>query len=71
MAKFTEVIECLKNGGTAQRIAWDVTGDKEIMMQIPQRITKDIPSSKRIVFWFLFYVSLDLIRWGLKKDKDK
>ena len=42
MAKFTEVIECLKNGGTAQRIAWDVTGDKEIMMQIPQRIAKDI-----------------------------
>lgn len=42
MAKFTEVIECLKNGGTAQRIAWDVNGDKEIMMQIPQRIAKDI-----------------------------
>jgi len=42
MAKFAEVIECLKNGGTAQRIAWDVTGDKEIMMQIPQRIAKDI-----------------------------
>ena len=42
MAKFSEVIECLKNGGTAQRIAWDVTGDKEIMMQIPQCIAKDI-----------------------------
>ena len=42
MAKFAEVIECLKNGGTAQRIAWDVTGDKEIMMQIPQRIAADI-----------------------------
>jgi hypothetical protein len=42
MAKFAEVIECLKNGGKAQRIAWDVTGDKEIMMQIPQRIAKDI-----------------------------
>ena len=42
MAKFAEVIECLKNGGTAQRIAWDVNGDKEIMMQIPQRIAKDI-----------------------------
>ena len=45
MAKFAEVIECLKNGGTAQRIAWDVTGDKEIMMQIPQRIAKDIVTS--------------------------
>jgi len=42
MAKFAEVIECLKNGGTAQRIAWDVNGDKEIMMQIPQRISKEI-----------------------------
>lgn len=42
MAKFSEVIECLKNGGTAQRMAWDVEGDKEIMMQIPQRIAKDI-----------------------------
>ena len=42
MAKFAEVIECLKNGGTAQRMAWDVNGDKEIMMQIPQRIAKDI-----------------------------
>ena len=31
-----------ENGGTAQRIAWDVNGDKEIMMQIPQRIAKDI-----------------------------
>ena len=29
MAKFAEVIECLKNGGTAQRIAWDVNGDKK------------------------------------------
>lgn len=42
MAKFKEVIECLKNGGTASRQAWDVLGDKEIMMQIPQRIAKDI-----------------------------
>ena len=42
MAKFAQVIECLKNGGTAQRMAWDVEGDKEIMMQIPQRIAKDI-----------------------------
>ncbi len=42
MAKFNQVIECLKNGGTAQRMAWDATGDKEIMMQIPQRIAKDI-----------------------------
>ena len=42
MAKFAEVIECLKNGGTAQRMAWDATEDKEIMMQIPQRIAKDI-----------------------------
>lgn len=42
MAKFKEVIECLKNGGTATREAWDVLGDKEIMMQIPQRIDKDI-----------------------------
>ena len=42
MAKFAQVIECLKNGGTAQRMAWDVNGDKEIMMQIPQRIAKDI-----------------------------
>ena len=25
MAKFAEVIECLKNGGTAQRIAWGKT----------------------------------------------
>ena len=31
-----------ERGVTAQRIAWDVTGDKEIMMQIPQRIAKDI-----------------------------
>ena len=42
MAKFKEVIECLKNGGTAQRIAWHVEGDKEIIMQIPQRIAKGI-----------------------------
>lgn len=42
MAKFSEVIECLKNGGTAARQSWDVLGDKEIMMQIPQRISKDI-----------------------------
>ena len=42
MAKFSEVIEWLKKGRTAQRIAWDVEGDKEIMMQIPQRIAKEI-----------------------------
>jgi hypothetical protein len=42
MAKFAEVIECLKNGGTAARQAWDVRGDMEVMMQIPQRISKDI-----------------------------
>ena len=42
MAKFAEVIECLKNGGTASRQAWDVKGDMEVMMQIPQRISKDI-----------------------------
>ena len=42
MAKFKEVIECLKNGGTASRQAWDVYGNREIMMQIPQRIAKDI-----------------------------
>ena len=41
MAKFREVIECLKNGGTATRQAWDVLGNKEVMMQIPQRIAKD------------------------------
>ena len=42
MANFAEVIECLKNGGTATRQAWDVLGNKEVMMQIPQRIAKDI-----------------------------
>lgn len=40
MAKFSEVIECLKNGGMASRQAW--TGNYEVMMQIPQRISKDI-----------------------------
>lgn len=41
MAKFKDVISCLKNGGTATRQAWN---DKniEVMMQIPQRIAKDI-----------------------------
>lgn len=41
MAKFKDVISCLKNGGTATRQAWS---DKniEVMMQIPQRIAKDI-----------------------------
>ena len=29
---------------------------------------KDIPFWKSSVCWFLFYVSLDLIRWGLKKE---
>ena len=42
MEKFSEVIECLKNGGTAFRLAWGDNGSKEIMMQIPQRIAKDI-----------------------------
>ena len=42
MAKFAEVIQCLRHGGTAARQAWDVSGNKEIMMQIPQRIAKDI-----------------------------
>lgn len=42
MAKFAEVIECLKNGGTANRMAWIANGDKEIMMQVPQRISKEI-----------------------------
>lgn len=42
MAKFADVIECLKSGGIANRQAWDVLGDKQIMMQIPQRISKDI-----------------------------
>lgn len=42
MAKFAEVIECLRYGGTATRHAWDVRGDMEVMMQIPQRISKDI-----------------------------
>ena len=41
MAKFKDVIICLKNGGTATRKAWS---DKniEVMMQIPQRIAKEI-----------------------------
>ncbi len=41
MAKFKDVISCLKNGSTATRRAWN---DKniEVMMQIPQRIAKDI-----------------------------
>ena len=41
MAKFKDVISCLKNGGTATRQAWS---DKniEVMMQIPQRIAKEI-----------------------------
>lgn len=41
MAKFKDVISCLKHGGTATRQAWN---DKniEVMMQIPQRIAKEI-----------------------------
>jgi len=31
MAKFAEVIECLKNGGTASRQAWDVNGGMEVI----------------------------------------
>ena len=42
MAKFAEVIQCLRHGGTAARQAWDVLGNKEVMMQIPQRIAKDV-----------------------------
>ena len=42
MAKFKDVICCIKNGGTARRMSWAEDGDKEIMMQIPQRISKDI-----------------------------
>lgn len=40
MAKFSEVIECLKNGGVARRAIWGV--NNEIMMQIPARISKDV-----------------------------
>ena len=46
MAKFAEVIQCLRHGGTAARQAWDVLGNKEVMMQIPQRIAKDIVKPK-------------------------
>ena len=42
MAKFKDVICCIKNGGTAWRMSWAEEGDKEIMMQIPQCISKDI-----------------------------
>lgn len=42
MAKFKDVICCIKNGGTAWRMSWAKEGDKEIMMQIPQCISKDI-----------------------------
>lgn len=42
MANFAKVIDCLKKGGTACRMAWDVRGDFEIMMQVPSRISKDI-----------------------------
>ena len=41
MVKFSKVLSCLKNGGTATRQAWS-SENKEIMMQIPQRIAKDI-----------------------------
>lgn len=37
---FSAVIECLKKGGSAARASW--TGNKEIVMQIPQCIAKDI-----------------------------
>ncbi len=40
MAKFSEVIECLKNGGMAARPSW--RGEQVITMQIPQCIGKDI-----------------------------
>ncbi len=40
MEKFSKVIECLKNGGSARRLAWNE--NKEIVMQIPQRIDKTI-----------------------------
>ena len=42
MTKFAEAIECLRYGGTANRQAWYEIGDMEVMMQIPQRISKDI-----------------------------
>ena len=41
MAKFKDVIICLKNGGTATRQAWS-DRNIEVMMQIPQRIAKEI-----------------------------
>ena len=41
MVKFSDVIRCIKNGGTAWRLSW-TDEDKEIMMQIPQRISKEI-----------------------------
>ena len=40
MAKFQDVIECLKKGGSARRISW--TDNREIIRQIPQCISKDI-----------------------------
>ena len=40
MAKFQDVIECLKKGGSARRISW--TDNREIIHQIPQCISKDI-----------------------------
>jgi hypothetical protein len=40
MEKFSKVIECLKNGGSARRLAWNE--NNEIVMQIPQCIDKTI-----------------------------
>ena len=37
---FTAVIECLKKGGHASRSVWH--DNKEIVMQIPQCIAKDV-----------------------------
>jgi len=42
MAKFAEVIDCLNKGGSAWRLKWTATVNKEIVKQIPQRIGKDI-----------------------------
>lgn len=38
--EFSDVIKCLKNGGSASRSSW--SENKEIIMQISQCITKEI-----------------------------
>ena len=40
MNNFANVIECLNRGGHAKRMAWQ--GNKEIVKQVPQCISKDI-----------------------------